>query len=181
MRYIGDAQYTQFNPIERTELTLAALSRGDEVEANRLWDTCPKSTYLTRDTEYTLRVQCLSLVGHEFFYKCVFLYNQTKRIDELVNDYHQETTTIENKPSGDDEVIKPLFVVKEMYISHLKALYEGFKEFCNDIKLNSENIIKTLEIKKCCYSIDTLLSCDVPIDEEYKVTIKTHFQEMWLF
>ncbi len=35
-------QYTQFTPKERLNLTFAALSRGDEAEADRLWQTCPR-------------------------------------------------------------------------------------------------------------------------------------------
>jgi hypothetical protein len=181
MRYIGDMQYTQFNPIERTELTMAALSRGDEVEANRLWDTCPKVSYLIQDVEYSSRVQCLSLLGHDFFYKCVFLYNQTKRIDELLNEYKIENLYLENKSLGDDKSMEPLVEVRKLYISRLKALYGGFKEFCDANKLNSDNILKTLKIENCCHSINTLLSCDIPENEEYQATVKIRFQDMWRF
>lgn len=36
MRQIHDNQYTQFTPKERLNLTFAALSRGDTIEADRL-------------------------------------------------------------------------------------------------------------------------------------------------
>lgn len=42
MRQIKDDQYKLFTPKERFNLTLAALSRGDKIEAERLWRKCPR-------------------------------------------------------------------------------------------------------------------------------------------
>ena len=71
MRQINDNKYNKFTTKERLNLTFAALSRGDEAEADRLWQTCPRHRYVAHDFEYTLGVSALTMLGSLFFEKCV--------------------------------------------------------------------------------------------------------------
>ena len=49
--------YDQFAPPERLTLMLSALARGDEAEAERLRDSCPRKTYTQNDEAYEARLQ----------------------------------------------------------------------------------------------------------------------------
>src|SRR5580658_5737426 len=84
MRQIHDNQYAKFTPEERVRLTIAALSRGDEPDASRLWQTSPRYTYRAHDLEYTQRVNVLILLGTVFFEKCVWHYNRIKKADMFI-------------------------------------------------------------------------------------------------
>jgi hypothetical protein len=49
--------YDRFQPEERFRLTLEALARGDEEEAERLSDSCPRRTYTMNDLAYGDKVR----------------------------------------------------------------------------------------------------------------------------
>jgi hypothetical protein len=60
VREVGDAlsrNYTQLTGAERFTLMLEAMARGDEAEADRLEDSCPKLTYRHNDAEFRDRLQ----------------------------------------------------------------------------------------------------------------------------
>jgi hypothetical protein len=48
--------YGRFGPEERFRLTLEALARGDEDEAGRLSESCPRRTYVMKDAAYGHRL-----------------------------------------------------------------------------------------------------------------------------
>jgi hypothetical protein len=68
-----DRLYDRFTPEERFRLTLEALAREDEQEAERLWESCPRRTYTMNDAAYGDRMRtglqitmaiCLDLAPH---------------------------------------------------------------------------------------------------------------------
>jgi hypothetical protein len=54
--------YKVLKPHERFTLTLEAMARGDEVEADRLEDTCPRLNYNLEDREYRDRMHRAYLI-----------------------------------------------------------------------------------------------------------------------
>jgi hypothetical protein len=52
-----DKLYDRFTPEERFRLTLEALARGDEQEAERLSESCPRRTYTMNDAAYGDRMR----------------------------------------------------------------------------------------------------------------------------
>lgn len=186
MKQIHDTQYQKFTPIERAQLTFAALSRGDEPEATRLWQTCPRHTYKTLDVEYTLRVNTLIMLGSMFFEKCIKHYNLIKKADMFIMSSEQdldceELAGLEHLANQTRELIELVSKAQKAHISRLKSLYEGFRLFCSNIDINSECVLNTIPIKDCCYDLDILLASDTEIDVEYRNQIKDFFLKYWQF
>ncbi|KTC87026.1 hypothetical protein [Legionella brunensis] len=184
MRQIHDNQYAQFTPKERLNLTFAALSRGDETEANRLWQTCPRHRYVAHDFEYTLGVSALTMLGSLFFEKCVMHYNLTKRAELLIMGSEQDLEYEEKEGFNDfanqsRKFIEIVNTAQKAHISKLKGLFEGFRRFCADENLDSENILKTIPLESCCYDLAILLASDIQIDSQYVNQVKDFFLEHW--
>ena len=49
--------YKALSPPERLVLTVEAMARGDEDEADRLDDSCPRRTHVQGDAEFTERLR----------------------------------------------------------------------------------------------------------------------------
>jgi hypothetical protein len=182
MRQIHDNQYTQFTPKERLNLTFSALSRGDEAEADRLWQTCPRHRYVAHDFEYTLGVSALTMLGALFFEKCVMHYNLVKRAELMIISSEQDLECEEKEGFKDlanqsRKFIAILNKTQQAHISKLKGLFEGFRQFCFEEGLDSENILKTIPIASCCYDLDRLLTNDIQINSQYLDQIKNFFLE----
>jgi len=186
MRQVNDTQYQQFTPAERVQLTLAAIGRGDEAEANRLWQTCPNYHYEETDIEYTSRISALIMLGSIFFEKCVYHYNHIQKANTCILatehelGYENEKNLVEFSKIT-QRLLELSAQARNLHISRLKGLYEGFKQFCSDVGIRSENILNTLTIKGCCFEIDLLLSSEITIDTEYTQLIKEFFLENWHF
>lgn len=186
MRQIHDQQYTQFTAKERINLTIAALSRGDEIEADRLWQTCPRYKYDAHDFEYTLGVDALMMLSALFFEKCVLHYNLIKRADIFIMGSEQDLEFEEAEGFSDlakktRDLIELATKAQNAHMSKIKGLFEGFKQFCFSVGLDDENILKTIPIKDCCHDLDILLGTDIEIDMQYMNHIKDFFLEHWHF
>lgn len=70
-----------------------------------------------------------------------------------------------------------LDTTQQAHISKLKGLFEGFRRFCSEEALDSENILKTIPIAGCCHDLDTLLTSDIQIDQQYVNEVKDFFLE----
>lgn len=158
-----------------------ALYRGDEVEANCLYESCPKKKYLCRDIEYTLRMQCITIIGSAFFERCILLYNQIEGIDRYFNEFMDEVSSRNPVAEKIKHSVEKLIKAKDRVTAQIKAFYAGFAEFCLEVGPNSEHIINTLPIEDCCHSINSILSSQMGIDETYKNKIKEYFGELWQF
>lgn len=186
MRQIHDQQYTQFTAKERINLTIAALSREDEAEADRLWQTCPRFNYHAYDFEYTLGVDALFMLSALFFEKCVRHYNLIKRADTFIMGSEQDLEYEETEGLGDlakktRDLIELATKAQNAHISKIKGLFKGFKQFCLGAGLNDENILKTIPINDCCHDLDILLATDIEIDMQYMSHIEGFFLEHWHF
>lgn len=184
MRQIHDNQYAQFTTKERLNLTFSALSRGDEIEADRLWETCPRHRYVAHDFEYTLGVSALTMLGALFFEKCVMHYNLIKRAELLIMSSEQDLEHEEKEGFSDlanqsRKFIAVLKKTQQAHISKLKGLFEGFGRFCSEEGVDSENILKTIPLAGCCHDLDMLLVSDIQIDLQYVNEVKDFFLEHW--
>lgn len=195
MHQINDQQYGKFTPHERALLTMSALARGDEEEATKLWSTCPRYDYSCVDLNFTFRFESMNILGSEFFRRCVRHYNFIQRADAFIdglmddiemfeegnNENDQDTDAMSKLIEHNQEIINKTTKTRDKATGRLKALYEGFKQFCQECGLNSEDILKTLYIEECCYTIDYLLSSKIEMKEEDVKAIKDYFLELWNF
>lgn len=184
MRQIKDDQYKLFTPKERLNLTLAALSRGDKIEAERLWRTCPRQKYMAQDFEFTLSLNAIILLSSLFFEQCVKHYNLIQKIELMILDYEQDLESEEKDTHRDclahaRKCTDYVNLLKLKQISKLKGLFEGFRLFCFDNNLDCEDILETIPLKDCCHDLDKLLSKDVQIDLKETIEIKNFFTQHW--
>ena len=186
MRPVRDQQYGQFTPEERTTLTFAALSRGDEKEATRLWQTCPRYDYKCYDLEYTMRVTTIIMIGALFFEKCVGHYNLIKKAEILILSTKQDLKgkNVENQQNFRCQT-KPLIALsnktQELHLSKIKGLFHGFKQFCSTVGLDSETILKTVLLKDCCHDLDAMLETEIELNVQYANKMRSFFLEHWDF
>jgi hypothetical protein len=186
MRQINDKQYSQFTAKERLNLTIAALSRNDETEADRLWHTCPRYSYRAHDFEYTLGVNAVFFLRAVFFEECVFHYNLVKKVETSILSYEQDLEFEEKEYLNElGTQTKKLIAIankaQAICIARIKGLFEGFNSFCSDIGLYGESILKTMAIKNCCHDLDILLSMDIETDISYAIQVKKFFSDSWYF
>lgn len=186
MRQIHDQQYTRFTPNERLNLTLAALTRGDKTEADRLWQTCPRHQYHAHDFVYTLRLNAVMLLNSLFFEKCVFHYNQIKKIEGFILEAEHDLAYEEEKNMKEivnetQKLIEHTQKTLNTHLSHLKGLFEGFKLFCAETCLDYKNVINMTSIKNCCHDFDLLLESEIEADRQYVEQIRDFFFEYWHF
>lgn len=185
MRDINENNYKQFTPIERTNLTYAALARGDLEDAERLWATCPRFSYTTRDFEYTLRFENLMLLSSIFFENCVLYYNSAKRAEMyILLSRHGPKEYKDMDPSHLESNLRILEMVenaRDKYLDRLKALFEGMRRFCAQVEVSFDDVINMSRIEKSCFCIKKYLSKVTEISEEYAEQEKNSFLELWNF
>lgn len=186
MRQIHDQQYAGFTPNERLNLTLAALARADTIEADRLWQTCPRYQYHAHDFAYTLSLNAVMLLNSLFFEKCMFHYNQTKKIEGFILEAEYDLAFVEEKNAKEmanetQQLIEHTQKTLNTHLSRLKGLFAGFKLFCAEACLDYENVINITLIKDCCHDLDLLLESEFETDMQYMNHIKDFFLEHWDF
>src|SRR5580692_8096763 len=126
MRQISDHQYAEFTPKERVQLVFSALARNDEAEATRLWETCPRHTFVTIDLNFTEQVGALNLIGAIFFEKIIRHYNSIKMAeqfilaieDDLCFEEKKNLTHIANQTKTNIGIAEK---ARMKHLSHLKA------------------------------------------------------------
>lgn len=179
MRDINLSNYKQITTQERLGLTVSALARGDIKEADRLYDTCPKYNYNLADTEYNCRLMAMPLINHLFFEQCVYHYNVLAKIDSVI--LLLEATSPLGLNEEDTARFNRLYRSHDLTASRLKALYEGFKQFCYQIGLDAEGALKTTGIELCCFDIKRYLDSAIePAPKEIEQA-KAIFLEHWVF
>jgi hypothetical protein len=72
-----------------------------------------------------------------------------------------------------------LNTAQKAHTSKLKGLFEGFKRFCADEKLDSDNILKTIPVEGCCHDLAVLLASNIQLDSQYANQVKDFFFEHW--
>lgn len=134
MTKLDEGNYHSLSPEERVNLTIAALSRGDNEEVLRLRRTCARKQYLMLDHEYTCRLERLALIAsnfeslHNTYYLNMILfsgYMATHEIDDTYIKYHT---------AYNDQA--------ECIVS----LYAAFDAFCLKAGLNKTNAAAWLKI-----------------------------------
>ena len=181
-----DTQYEAFTPPERFNLTLAALARGDEPEATRLWQTCPWHNYSCMDMDYMQRVHSLAIIEALFFQKAVLHYNMAQKAEKFIMTRECDLEAEENKGLADwakkiREVIATANNARDKNISALKGVIEGFRLFCVEVGISYDDVIKALPLKDCCPDLDQLLAFDISADNEHICGVKSLFLDGWGF
>lgn len=179
MRNINLNNYGQITAQERINLTMLALARGDIKEADHLYDTCPKYEYKVTDKEYNCRLMSMPIINHLFFERCVYYYNTLARIDSVIL-----LLEAMSPPCLNEEItirFEKLYHSHDLNIGRLKALYQGFREFCCQIGIDEEGALQMIGIERCCFHIQRYLDSKVEPAPEDIEQAKAIFLECWVF
>lgn len=174
MHNLKDKSYEQFTPIERINLTMAALARGDIEEADRCWETCPRHDYKALDFDYTIRINAAMMLRMEFREKCFHHYNQIKLIEAHM--LHLECFIDSEKF---DEKMDKLVNIHSIHIARLKAVYDAMKLLCVDIGLFMDTLLQHCHIEENCADICSYLSSDIKADIKFIEYYKQEFSMYW--
>jgi len=159
-----EKMYYKFNPKERFDLELAAYSRNDLNEVDRLHNSCQRKCYEIEDLAFLGRLRKLVKIAHHFHFwherfitaldSCVISASYIQQMIDIYDDaFDLAASKIGGKASPDQEVYsekeerqKELAETKELFEKFgkqheldLRALYEGFRLFCNKIEINHEH------------------------------------------
>lgn len=183
---ITDQNYRKFTGEERFKLVMEALVRGDEKEAQKLWETCPIHTYSITDMQFRERVSGIIMLGDLFFKMCVCSYSNIEKADGYIYDQIEEREYalehgFENLSSVSEDTLELVKAIRDTAIARLKALHLAFNDFCLAIEINIEHVLKDLPIKEACNYIDRWLKSDISADEDYREWAKEMFLENWGF
>jgi len=107
--------YQMLTPEERFRLVLEAMKRGDQVEVQRLSETCPQEVYLERDRDFTALVEASHDVARAF----TMLWLDFSRHMQAAN--------------------SPEAALK--WTKALRGLWRGLSQFCEDHGLEPEALL----------------------------------------
>lgn len=113
----------------------------------------------------------------KFFEKTVYHYNRIQ-ISELViflSDHPGYICVIEK------EKIPRVAAERAKQISLLKAVRNALIEFCNQIDIKSDDLLKTVNFENCCPFLEEYLAMPIEGDKEYTEKTKNEFLEYWGF
>lgn len=186
LRQIRDTQYEIFTAEERFNLTIAALSRGDEPEATKLWQTCPWRNYSCMDMEYMQRMHSLSIIEALFFQKTVLHYNMVQKAEKFIMARECDLEAEQNHDMGDwvektHQLITAMGNSRASHISNLKEVIEGFRLFCTEAGISYDDILNALPLKDCCPGLEWLLAFDIPTNGKHIQAMKSLFLDGWGF
>lgn len=181
MKQINHRDYDKLSPIERFQLTLKALARDDEEEAERLKRTCPRKHYSELDAAYSDRFESLERIIAAFLMQMECIRGKKimmEVIKELVMHFGkavQVVLRLNANPNGLSEAeskeipdhhevlltaIERLYSeqveeMEEIIQGELKGQLEMFEEVCLEMMgLSSETILKGLGASKALPWID---------------------------
>lgn len=176
MKAINEKIYNNFTPSERLNLAIAALAREDQVEVDRLQRSCPVKNYTARDLKYKDYFISYTNISMTFYTLCADLFTRITAYSYVLLLNAQK---LENKKLFKLNIeIKSASDSQDILIAQLKAVYDGFYQFCNDAKLNGDDILKTINFG--VLNPDGYLSMEyIKADEEYTKEVKALFMELW--
>ena len=176
---INEKNYEYFTPTERLNLSIAAIGRKDQEEVDRLQRSCLVRNWTARDLEYQSYFISYSIICIQFYTICADLFT---RITAYSYTFLLEAQKSKNKE--DKIAIAPNVKMREIsdkqdaLIAQLKAVYEGFYQFCDAVGLNGGDILKTINFGALDH--DGYLSMEhVGADEECTKEVKELFRGFW--
>lgn len=179
MRDINLNNYGQITAQERINLTILALARDDIKEADRLYDTCPKYEYKVVDKEYNCRLMAIPIINHLFFEQCVYHYNVLAKIDSTI--LLLEATSPPCLNEENSTRFDRLYHSHDLHVGKLKALYQGFSQFCYQVGIDGEGALKMIGVDCCCFNIKQYLDFAIEPAPEGIERAKSMFLEYWYF
>jgi hypothetical protein len=148
--------YNEFSHIERVNLILAAIVRGDMKEAKTLQQTCPTKHYVAVDLNYRCLMRNLERVMNHFVLTYTSLCGRLQlaiigKFSYLLMQHYEEDKLLATGKIKNNKFRKHLIEFSDLtdicekrerrYTIELKALHDGFKAFCNEVGIDYENAL----------------------------------------
>lgn len=84
-------------------------------------------------------------------------------------------------PSENEKISAKVEHARERHISLLIALHRGLAEFCSQIGLNYEDLLKTVYVQDTCCDIEIYFALEIEVDAAYIQRAKEMFLGYWHF
>lgn len=179
MMKINEKLYEKFDVLERVNLTVAALARGDDEEINQLRRTCPKVQYITIDHNYTSRLDCLVFLGARFSGLCDYFYNKILLCQSCIVTY----TLMNDLPifAGEncEHNLEKLQQAKSDHIASLKSIHEALRRFCVEKGVDVNKVNEWIACRTVCDDLDNFLNSEVAPDNGFTDFILKKFLKIW--
>jgi hypothetical protein len=131
--------------------------------------------------DYTNNLESIAWINAHFNLFCVYYYGKIQLFQVLISsqillkDHPANTKGVPGLPS-----INELETACNDYKLLLKSLYEGFKEFCNDEGLNSDDLIEWFCAEEKCTEVNIYVnSLGTERCNEYVNDFKDQFMRLW--
>lgn len=190
--------YSDFTPMERLNLVIAAKTRGDNDEIKKLFKTCPKHQYIQADANFVDRYYEMVDVGLIFInhwekysnaislFYIIYLacHDQISIYEWAIELAGQDETKKADVDKAEKEIKELEKIIAKMSkktddkMIEIKTLITAYRQFCNEIGLQEEAALKwvgadTIDLipPQHLENIDT--------DEEFLQKIKSLFYRVW--
>jgi len=191
--------YDQFIPMERLNLYLKARARKDYTESNKLIETCPRFQYIRRDLRFTHKFD--RLISTALLFMLEFqkanhklelsefitgmLYEKERTYESIIELLEQGAPKQEIMAKARDKIaelnqqVTNIKTITNSKLIALKTEIEAYKQFCNDVGLDADTVIKWLgDDIVLDESVINDLNGIAPNDF-YLIERKKQYREMW--
>jgi hypothetical protein len=190
--------YHDFTPMERLNLVIAAITRDDNAEVEKLLKTCPRRHYTQRDAAFVdkyyrmVDIKNIFITNFEMYSDAAgLLYIIFLSLEDQIGIYEWAIELIGQNQSKKDALaetqkeIKQLnqLIVKvsekyEWHVAKMKSALEAYRQFCHEVGVQEENALKWLEMENLIMMLSEHLK-NTDANEEFLREIKNNFYKIW--
>lgn len=139
---VSNTNYSEFTPIERINLTLAAMARNDSAEMTSLINSTDVKHYRAIDHAFASPLHAIVLVQHRFSSALMFHAGKLDVLDALSRMTLLITCIVANgeeekaqfQPQQDKLINNQVF-----HLTHILAIFCGAINFCKDTGIDFES------------------------------------------
>lgn len=173
MKQVSDNTYRNFTPSERLALFWAAMGRGDEAEADKLNDTCPRAKYMIDDPHYFGALRAVMEM-------C--MYAQLRMAE--INTGAAISAAMLLSTADDDEAEQEKWAEKyAALVANILAIWAAWTEFCQSIGIDGASVMRTFRGGELPAAITFASSPEIrelaDPDQEQKCLMADFFRHRW--
>jgi len=198
--------YPSIPPQERFQLVIKAVAKGDEEEADRLAESCPRKNYRMRDASFIARVEAANTLTLGFALEMAERHGRLEMVKALEEfaDYLLDKLTFQavldmesayqlgwrhaggkGEPPGIAEKVQlpdkkhPLADIRQALEGQVKTLWEAFATVCRqDMGLEPEALLAAF-YPPVLSQVEDDLTEEATVDEGTKDEVLTVMREYW--
>jgi hypothetical protein len=190
-RTLNSSLYEKLLPIERFQVAIDAVGRGDHDDLRRLTDSCPEHRYWAMDVNYGERLKAATVIAlsaaNMLFRARLALeaaIGDRERLEdtEAIREYFATTLSVDEsslEPDGWNELVNEIRAAYGTRAADLIGVCQGIRLFCQAIGVAPSNL---LALERHCipvWELGETLGKAHCCNEEMARAVHAYLTEMW--